>query len=85
MFDAGLTAENLRDCLCDLPRLELLGMTLLQNSHHAGFFPSDAPRDTLKSAVIEVIDYGEKCHNLARRVSALTPIPAQIDLWEFAL
>ncbi len=85
MFDAGLTAENLRDCLLDLPTLELLGMSLLQNSPHAGFFPSDAPRNMLKTAVIEVINYGERCNHLAHRISALTSIPAQIDLWEFVL
>jgi len=32
MFSAGMTAETLRDCLLNLPPLELLGMKLLQDS-----------------------------------------------------
>ena len=75
--------DTLVDVLSETPPLELLGMTLLDV--HAGFFPSDVPREALKTAVIEVIDYGEQCSHLARRISALTPVPAQIDLWEFVL
>ncbi len=86
MFSAGMPAETLRECLLNLPPLELLGMTLLQNSPHAGFFPSDVPRETLKSAVVEMIDYGEQCRSIAQRLSKLTPIPLiGVDLWEFAL
>mgnify|MGYP005847750443 CR=1 FL=1 len=86
MFDAGMTAETLRECLLNLPPLELLGMKLLQDSPHAGFFPSDVPRQTLKSAVVEMIDYGERCQSTAGRLSKLTPVPITgIDLWEYAL
>lgn len=86
MFSAGMTAETLRECLLNLPPLELLGMTLLQNSPHAGFFPSDVPRETLKTAVVEMIDYGEQCRSVAQRLSKLTPIPITgVDLWEFVL
>lgn len=86
MFNAGMTAENLRDCLLNLPLLELLGMTLLQDSPHAGFFPSDVPRETLKNAVVEMIDYGERCQSAAQRLSKLTPVPVTgVDLWEYAL
>jgi hypothetical protein len=80
------TAETLRDCLLNLPPLELLGMKLLQDSPHAGFFPSDVPRETLKTAVIEMIDYGERCQRAAGRLSKLTPVPViGVDLWEYAL
>lgn len=86
MFDAGMNAETLRDCLLNLPPLELLGMKLLQDSPHAGFFPSDVPRLTLKSAVVEMIDYGERCQSATQRLSKLTPVPITgIDLWEYAL
>ncbi len=86
MFSAGMDAENLRDCLLNLPPLELLGMKLLQDSPHAGFFPSDVPHQTLKAAVVEMIDYGERCQSAARRLSKLTPVPViGTDLWEFAL
>ena len=86
MSSAGMTARNLRDCLLSLPPVELLGMTLLQNTDHAGFFPSDVPRKTLKAAVIEIIDYGERCQHTARRLSKLAPVPlTEIDLWEYAL
>lgn len=86
MFNAGMNAQTLRECLLNLPPLELLGMKLLQDSPHAGFFPSDVPRETLKAAVIEMIDYGERCQSAARRLSKLTPVPLiGVDLWEFTL
>jgi len=86
MFSAGMTADTLRDCLLNLPTVELLGMSLLQSNPHAGFFPSDVPRETLKTAVVEMIDYGERCQSTAQRLSKLTPVPiTTIDLWEYAL
>jgi len=86
MFSAGMTVNQLRDCLLNLPPLELLGMTLLQSTPHTGFFPSDVPRETLKTAVVEMIDYGERCQSTAQRLSKLTPVPiTTIDLWEYAL
>jgi len=86
MFHAGMAAENLRECLLNLPPLELLGMKLLQDSPHAGFFPSDVPRETLKAAVVEMIDYGARCQTAAQRLSKLTPVPLNtIDILEFVL
>ena len=86
MYSADMNAETLRECLLNLPPLELLGMKLLQDAPHAGLFPSDVPRETLKSAVIELIDYGERCQSVARRLSRLTPVPVTgVELWEFAL
>jgi hypothetical protein len=86
MFSAGMTAETLRDCLLNLPPVELLGMRLLQDSPHAGFFPEDVPREMLKTAVVEMIDYGVSCQSTAQRLSKLTPVPiTTIDLWEYAL
>ena len=86
MFGAGLTAQNLRDCLLGLPPVELLGMKLLHDTPHAGFFPSAVPRETLKAAVVEIVDYGERCQHAAHRLSKLAPIPVTgIDLWEYAL
>ena len=86
MFSPGLTVENLRDCLLGLPPVELLGMTLLQDTPHAGFFPQDVPREALKAAVVEIIDYGERCQRAAQRLSKLAPVPLlKIDPWEYAL
>jgi hypothetical protein len=81
-----ITVATLHECLLNLPPLELLGMKLLQDSPHAGFFPLDVPRETLKTAVVEMIDYGERCQSAAQRLSKLTPVPIiGIDLWEYAL
>jgi hypothetical protein len=86
MLSAGMTAETLRDCLLNLPPLELLGMKLLQDSPHAGFFPSDVPRETLKTAVVEMINYGERCQRAAQRLSKLTPVPLRTtEILEFSL
>lgn len=86
MFSAGLTPQTLHDCLFNLPPVELLGMRLLQDAPHAGFFPADVPRETLKTAVVEIIDYGERCQQAAQRLSSLTPVPLMdADMWEFVL
>jgi len=37
MFSAGMTAETLRDCLLNLPALELLGMKLLHRQPIGSF------------------------------------------------
>lgn len=85
MSSAGMNAEALRECLLSLPPLELLGMKLLQDAPHAGLFPSDVPREILKAAVVELIDYGERCQSAAQRLSGLTPVPVVgVELWEFA-
>lgn len=86
MHDIGMAAATLRDCLLNLPPLELVGMKLLQDSPHARFFPAEVPRETLKIAVVEMIDYGERCQTAAQRLCKLTPVPITgIDLWEYAL
>ena len=39
----------------------------------------------LKAAVVELIDYGERCQSAAQRLSGLTPVPVVgVELWEFA-
>ena len=86
MLDTVFNQAILRDCLLNLPALKLLGMTLLQNSAHAGFFPSDVPRDTLKQAVIELIAYTDRAQQTAHRLSQLTPVPLiSEDLPEYVL
>ncbi|MCB9453066.1 MAG: hypothetical protein H6672_16640 [Anaerolineaceae bacterium] len=69
MFQAGMTTDTLRerDYLLNLPPVELLGMKLLQDAPHAGFFQADVPCETVR-AVVEIIAYGDHCGDAARRV-----------------
>ncbi len=48
--------------------------------------PTDLPRETLKEAVSEIVDYAELCVSVAGRLSNLAPIPLKtIELLEYGL
>jgi len=82
MFDAGLTADSLRDCLASLAPVELKGMTLLRERRpHGQFFPqfegvqSGIPRAVIAEAVTEIVGYTERCRRAAQQLAKLAPIP----------
>lgn len=80
MFNSGMTVESLRDCLAATAPVDLLGMRLLkqrleQARPQPGLYPTDLPRETLKAAVSEIVDYTGRCAAAARRLSHLAPIP----------
>ena len=91
MFNSGMTVETLRDCLVAATPLDLLGMRLLQQCLEqarplTGLYPTDLPRETLKSAVSEIVDYTGRCTAVARRLSHLAPIPlTTIEILEYGL
>ncbi len=92
MFNAGMTVETLRDCLVAAAPLDLLGMRLLQACPQPGLYPlisgtkTRFPRETLKEAVSEIVDYTGRCAAVARRLSHLAPIPlTTIEILEFGL
>ena len=77
-WDAGLTADSLRDCLAGLPPVDLKGMALLRECRPAGqFFPpvSAVPRATIVEAVTELVAYTERCRRALEQLMTLTPIP----------
>lgn len=75
MFNSGMTVESLRDCLAATAPVDLLGMRLLKACPQPGLYPTDLPRETLKAAVSEIVDYTGRCAAAARRLSHLAPIP----------
>jgi len=80
MFNTGMSVDILRDCLVAAAPLDLLGMRLLQQRLEQarplpGLYPTDLPRETLKEAVSEIVDYTGRCTAVARRLSHLAPIP----------
>ena len=86
MFNTGMSVDILRDCLVAAAPLDLLGMRLLQTCPQQGLYPTDLPRETLKSAVSEIVDYTGRCTAVARRLTHLAPIPlVTIELLEFGL
>lgn len=86
MFYAGMTVNILRDCLMTAVPVELLGMRLLQACPQSGLYPTDLPRETLKDAVSEIVDYTGRCATVARRLSDLAPTPlTSIPILEFGL
>ena len=86
MFDSGITAESLRECLSNVPPVKLLGTELLKTHRpQSGIFPTGVPRDQLKEAVIEIIAYTARCATAAKQLSHLTPIPLTTIFVEFGL
>jgi hypothetical protein len=86
MFSAGMTSDALRECLAATDPIDLLGMRLLRTCPQPGLYPLDIPRETLKKAVSEIVDYTGRCAAAARRLSHLAPIPVTtIQLLEFGL
>ena len=78
MFDAGMTADTLRACLAATDPVDLLGMRLLQTCPQPGLYPTDLPRETVKQAVSEIVDYTGRCAAVARRLSHLAPVPTKM-------
>ena len=86
MFNSGMTVETLRDCLAATAPVDLLGMRLLKACPQPGLYPTDLPRETLKEAVSEIVDYTGRCAAAARRLSHLAPIPlTTLPILEFGL
>lgn len=82
MFDAGLSVESLRDCLADLPPVELKGMTLLRECRLTGQFfpqlssrPNGIAREVIAEAVSEMVAYSQRCRHTAGQLARLVPIP----------
>ena len=86
MFNSGMTVKSLRDCLAATAPVGLLGMRLLKACPQPGLYPTDLPRETLKEAVSEIVDYTGRCTGAARRLSHLAPIPlTTLTCLEFGL
>ena len=76
MFGPGISFETLRDCLARVEPVDLQGMRLLKACPPAaGLFPQNVPRATVKEAVIELVQYTERCNAAVRRLRNLSPIP----------
>ena len=87
MFGSGISFEILHDCLASVEPVELQGMRLLKACPTAtGLFPQNIPRATVKEAVIELVQYTERCNSTARRLRNLAPIPlTNLSLIEYGL
>lgn len=74
----GMTQTTLRQCLEDVPPLDLLGMQLLAERRTPGqLFPrlDDVSREVLGQAVEELVAYTDRCLNTCHRLAELAPIP----------
>ena len=84
------TVESLRDCLAATAPVDLLGIRLLKACPQPGLYPlvsgteTYLPRETLKEAVSEIVDYTGRCaaaveadnllKDLANQPSSLKPV-----------
>lgn len=66
----------LTEVINTVPPIDLMGMRLLKACHtEISLFPQNIPRETVKEAVIELVQYTERCNSTARRLRNLAPIP----------
>ena len=77
----------LTEVINTVPPIDLMGMRLLKACPTAtGLFPQNIPRETVKEAVIELVQYTERCNSTARRLRNLAPIPlTNLSLIEYGL
>lgn len=87
MFGSGISLETLHDCLANVSPVDLQGMRLLKaRPNSTGLFPQNVPRATVKEAVIELVQYTERCNATAHRLRNLAPIPlTNLSVIEFGL
>lgn len=70
---AGMTHQQLLDCMLALEPLEIKAVTLHRDYKAAGTMPS---KDELGAAVRQLQTYGERCRDLSRKVQQLPAVPA---------
>jgi hypothetical protein len=69
MFDASLSLESLQACLADLPPVPLKGLALMERPSLL------ADRETVRTAVVELIAYTNGCAQAIDRLRDLPPVP----------
>ena len=82
-----ISLETLRDCLGEVPALELQEMTLLRQCQPALLPALDTtlPRETIAEAVREIVAYTQACRDTAKRLSDLRPVVLAVEILEFGL
>lgn len=88
MFSANFAQNHLRECLANVPPVELKGMALLrERPPNAGFFPPlDMPRAVITEAVMEIVAYIERSQHAAAQLARLAPIPlTTLSLLDYGL
>ena len=80
------TFYALHDSLASIEPVNLQGMRLLKAHPSTGLYPRNLARDVIKSAVIELVQYTERCNATAHRLRNLSPIPlTTIPIIEYGL
>jgi hypothetical protein len=88
---AGISSQDLRNCLALLEPIELKGMVLLREHRSQGQrFPrigeNGLTRETVAEAVIEVRQYVGRCLDAKEQLENLTPIPlTSFSILEYGL
>ena len=69
-----ISSEKLRQCLAAIPELELKGTVLMCQCGSPGS-TATVPRETLREAVLETIQYSNRCRSAMSRLAKLPAIP----------
>lgn len=84
MTGSNISLKTLVENLSGVEPLELEGMRLLK-AHSGNSLMPELPREQIKSAMVEVIEYTGRCRATARRLKKATAIPLMIEQIGFAL
>ena len=87
MAGIEFTTFDLAACLGEVPPAELLGMTLLEQRppDRGRWFPSGIDRQQIIQATVQVIDYNERCNELADKLNAVHATVGTQQVAEFGL
>ena len=86
MGDGVMILDGLCECLRMTEDVDLLGMRLMQAYPLSHLGAQQIPREQLKEAVIEVIDYTTRCQQVADRLRQLEPIAlTSVIVWGYDL
>lgn len=81
---SNMTLTSLVECLASVEPVELEGMRLLKAHSGTGLMPQ-LPREKIKTAMIEIIEYTGRCQKTLGRLKKLTAIPLMVEQIGFAL
>ena len=72
MLTMHMSADDLCTVLANSSPAQLKGLALLKGQR---LLPQDIPRQTLREAVLELIQYTDQCAKMTRRLVDVPPMP----------
>ena len=82
LLQINLASADLCAVLASVPPAQLKGLALLKGQR---LLPTDIPRETLREAVLELIQYTDSCNKALDRLRDVEPVPLDFSILEWSL